>query len=144
MNTRITNARNDLLHKESTRISQNHAMIYIEDLKIANMTRSAKGTLEEPGTHVAQKSGLNRAILNQGWGIFRQQLEYKQHWLGGDVIAVPAPHTSQTCPCCQHVSRNNRLSQAEFKCVDCGYESHADVVGALNILARGRALLAGT
>jgi putative transposase len=141
--SRIANARNDTLHKESTRISQNHAMIYVEDLKVANMTRSAKGTPDNPGKHVAQKAGLNRAILNQGWGIFRQQLDYKQRWLGGDVIAVPPYHTSQTCPCCQHVSKDNRQTQSEFQCVECGYENHADIVGALNILARGRAILAG-
>ena len=144
LNARISNARNDYLHKVSTRISQNHAMIYVEDLKVANMTRSAKGAQDNPGSRVKQKSGLNRAILNQGWGIFINQLTYKQKWRGGDVIAVPPHHTSQTCPCCQHVSKDNRQTQAEFLCVECGYENHADVVGALNILQRGRQILAGT
>ena len=144
LHTRIANARLDTLHKESNRISQNHAMIYVEDLKVANMTRSAKGTLVDPGSCITQKSGLNRAILNQGWGIFLSQLTYKQQWLGGDVLKVPPHHTSQTCPCCLHVSKGNRQTQAEFRCVECGYENHADIVGAMNILQRGRQILTGT
>jgi transposase len=144
LHTRIANARLDTLHKATTTISQNHAMIYVEDLKVNQMTRSAKGTLDDPGRQVRQKAGLNKAILCQGWGIFRSQLAYKQQWLGGAVLQVPARYSSQTCPCCSHVSRDNRKSQAEFLCVECGYENHADQVGALNVLARGQALLAGT
>lgn len=144
LHTRIAHARLDTLHKATTKISQNHAMIYVEDLKVNHMTRSAKGTLDDPGRQVRQKSGLNRAILNQGWGLFRDQLTYKQQWRGGDVIKVAPHHTSQTCPCCRHVAKTNRETQAEFRCVECGYANHADQVGALNILARGQALLAET
>jgi IS605 OrfB family transposase len=144
LHTRIAQARLDALHKATTKISQNHAMIYVEDLKVNHMTRSAKGTPDEPGSRVKQKSGLNRAILSQGWGIFHDQLIYNQQWLGGDVLLVAPHHTSQTCPCCRHVSKDSRQTQAEFRCVECGYENHADQVGALNILARGQALLAGT
>jgi putative transposase len=134
---RIANVRRDFLHKTSTHISQNHAMVVIEDLQVTNMSASAKGTLDTPGRNVRQKSGLNRSILDQGWFEFRRQLEYKAGWAGGEVLAVPAHHTSQTCPACAHVSRDNRLSQAQFACTDCGYQNNADVVGALNILARG-------
>ena len=134
---RIADVRRDYLHKTSTRISKNHAMIVIEDLQVKNMSASAKGTLAEPGKHVAAKSGLNRSILDQGWYEFRRQLEYKSLWAGGEVLAVPAHHTSQTCPVCGHIARDNRQTQAHFACIDCGYENNADVVGALNILARG-------
>jgi putative transposase len=134
---RIANVRQDFLHKTSTRISQNHAMIVIEDLQISNMSASAKGTVEVPGRNVRQKTGLNRSILDQGWFEFRRQLEYKAGWAGGEVLAVPAHHTSQTCPACGHVSAENRRTQSAFACTDCGYENNADVVGALNILARG-------
>ena len=134
---RIADVRRDTLHKTSTRISQNHAMIVIEDLQVKNMSASAKGAVEAPGRNVRQKSGLNRSILDQGWYEFRRQLEYKADWAGGEVLAVPAHHTSQTCPVCGHVSWGNRLSQAKFACVECGYGNNADVVGALNILARG-------
>lgn len=142
LHTRIANIRRDYLHKTSTTLCQNHAIIVIEDLKVRNMSRSAKGTAENPGTHVKAKSGLNRSILDQGWHEFRRQLMYKQAWRGGDVLAVPPHHTSQTCPKCQHVSSDNRLSQACFQCVDCGFTENADVVGAVNIKARGHSVLA--
>jgi len=142
IHTEIANARKDFLHKTSTTISQNHALVCIEHLQVKNMSRSSKCNSEEHGKRVKQKSGLNRAILDQGWGEFRRQLEYKMTWQGGMLLAVPPQHTSQTCPACGHVSRDNRQSQAKFLCIDCGYENHADVVGAINILERGYRLLA--
>ena len=114
----------------------------MEDLQVRNMSRSSKGNSERPGKQVAQKSGLNRSILDQGWGEFRRQLAYKVAWRGGMLLAVPPHHTSQACPCCDHVSKDNRQTQAKFPCVDCGYENHADVVGAINVLARGHRVLA--
>jgi len=142
VHTRIAHCRNDYLHKVSTKISKNHAMIAIEDLRVSNMSKSAKGSAELHGTHVKAKSGLNKSILDQGWYEFRRQLEYKQHWNGGMVVAVPAHHTSQTCPSCGHVSKENRQTQARFKCIECDYTNNADVVGALNVLERGHRLLA--
>jgi len=138
----IANARKDFVHKTTTTISKNHALVCIEDLQIRNMTRSSNGTSARPGKRARQKSGLNRAILDQGWGEFRWQLEYKMAWNGGMLLAVPAHHTSQTCPCCAHVSKENRQTQAKFLCVSCGHENHADVVGAINVLERGHRLLA--
>jgi putative transposase len=85
---------------------------------------------------------LNRSILDQGWYELRRQLDYKMAWSGGLLIAVPAQNTSRTCPPCGHIARENRRTQAEFHCVACGYENHADVVGALNVLARGHRVLA--
>lgn len=133
----IANARKDFLHKTTTTISKNHALVCIEDLQVQNISRSAKGTAKQPGKKVSQKSALNRSILDQGWGEFRRQLNYKLAWRGGALLAVPPHHTSQTCPWCGHVSRDNRRTQALFLCVDCGYENHADIVGAINVLARG-------
>ena len=138
---KIANCRKDFLHKISTTISQNHAMIYVEDLQVSNMSKSAKGTIEAPGTNVAQKSGLNLAILDQGWYEFRRQLEYKSAWRGGYVIAVPPQNTSRTCPCCGYTDKENRPTQAQFACIECGYNENADVVGALNVLERGRAIV---
>lgn len=138
----IANARRDFLHKATTTISQNHAVVFVEDLQVRNMSKSAAGTVDNPGKQVAQKSGLNKAILDQGWGEFRRQLGYKMAWNGGMLFAVPPHHTSQTCPCCGHVSKDNRQTQARFACVGCGYENNADVVGAINILERGHRLLA--
>lgn len=142
IHARIGNARRDYLHKTTATISQNHAMIVIEDLQVKNMSKSAKGTIEAKGRSVKAKSGLNRSILDQGWFEFRRQLEYKQAWLGGGVIAVNPRNTSRTCPCCGRIAKENRTTQAKFECVECGYANNADLVGAMNILAAGHAVLA--
>ena len=142
IHSHIADARNDFLHKVSTVISKNHAMVAVEDLKVRNMSKSAAGSVEEPGTNVSAKSGLNKSILDQGWGEFHRQLEYKLAWNGGTLIKVPPQNTSRTCPECGHVSGENRQSQAEFKCVQCGFEENADVVGAINVLRAGHARIA--
>ncbi|KJK20529.1 hypothetical protein UB46_32200 [Burkholderiaceae bacterium 16] len=142
IHTRIGNARRDYLHKATTTISQNHAMVCIEDLQVRNMSRSAAGDTEAPGNNVWAKSGLNKSILDQGWFEFRRQLEYKLAWNGGWLIAVPPANTSRTCPCCGHASADNRTTQAKFACVACGFEENADVVGAINVLARGHRVAA--
>jgi putative transposase len=142
IHTRIAHCRQDFLHKASTAISQNHALVCVEDLQVKNMSKSAKGDNNRPGKHVKAKAGLNRSILDQGWAEFRRQLAYKLQWAGGMLVAVPPHNTSRTCPCCGHVAKENRRTQAEFVCVQCGYQNHADVVGAMNILERGLRLLA--
>ena len=142
IHTKIANTRSDYLHKVSTEISKNHAMVAIEDLKIRNMSKSAKGNQEKHGKNVAAKSGLNKSILDQGWYNIRVMLEYKAAWNNGIVVAVPPQYTSQTCPCCNHVSEENRQTQAHFECVRCGFSGNADVIGAVNVLERGHRLLA--
>jgi putative transposase len=134
---KIANIRNDFLHKTTTAISQNHAVVVIEDLKVRNMSKSAARTKENPGSNVKQKSGLNRAILDQAWGEWRRQLEYKQEWQGGRVLAVRPHGTSQQCPLCGHISPCNRRTQALFRCQSCGYAANADDVSSINILSRG-------
>src|SRR5690554_5779368 len=142
IHAQIGNARRDYLHKATTAISQNHAMVCIEDLKVRNMSASAAGTLDQPGRNVRAKSGLNRSILDQGWFEFRRQLDYKLQWSGGWLVAVPPRNTSRTCPACGHVSAENRQTQAQFHCVDCGFKENADTVGAINILRAGHARFA--
>lgn len=142
IHTRIANCRKDFLHKATTAISQNHALVCIEDLQVKNMSKSAQGCQDKPGKNVQAKSGLNRSILDQGWSEFRRQLEYKLQWSGGMLVAVLPQNTSHTCPACAHVSKDNRRTQAQFLCVACGYQNHADVVGAMNVLERGLRLLA--
>jgi putative transposase len=142
IHSRIANARRDYLHKATTTISQNHAMVCIEDLQVRNMSKSAAGSIEEPGRKVRAKAGLNRSILDQGWFEFRRQLDYKLNWSGGYLIAVPPHNTSRSCPRCGHVAKENRKTQAQFVCVNCEYENHADVVGAINVLERGHRLFA--
>lgn len=142
LHARIANARRDALHKASTAISKNHAMVCIEDLLVRNMSRSAAGTAEAPGRNVRAKSGLNKAILDQGWAEFRRQLDYKLQWNGGWLVAVPPHNTSRTCPACGHVAAENRKTQAQFHCVACDFADNADLVGAINILARGHRVAA--
>ena len=139
---KIANIRKNHLHQISSTISKNHAIVYVEDLKVSNMSKSAKGTPEQPGKNVAAKSGLNRAILDQSWSEFRRQLDYKLLWNGGHLIAVPPQNTSRCCPACGHTSKDNRQTQAVFECVECGYQNNADIVGAINILKRGQEILA--
>ena len=138
---RIANIRKNFLHQISNTISKNHATVYVEDLKVGNMSKSAKGTVENQGKNIRQKAGLNRAILDQAWYEFRRQLEYKLRWRGGQLILVSPQYTSQCCPACGHTAKANRTTQALFACVQCGYTENADAVGAMNVLQRGRALL---
>ena len=143
IHVRIANARRDYLHKASTAISKNHALAVVEDLQVGNMSRSAAGTREQPGKNVRAKAGLNRSILDQGWGEFRRQLEYKMCWAGGRLLAVSPINTSRTCPQCGSVSGDNRKSQAEFACVECGFKENADLAAAINILNCGLKTLEG-
>lgn len=139
----IANVRNDFLHKASHSISKNHALLCVEDLRISNMSRSASGTLEDPGKNVAAKSGLNKAILDQGWGEFGRQLDYKSAWKGGWYLAVPPANTSRECPVCGHTCTDNRKSQSVFLCVACGHTENADLVASKNIRGRGLNLFEG-
>jgi putative transposase len=138
----IANIRKDHLHKLSTRLIKNHDVVCLEDLKVKNMSKSAKRTVEKPGKNVAAKSGLNREILSQGWFELRRQLTYKAAWTGGMVVAVDPRHTSQRCSACLAVDRKSRMSQARFVCTACGHEMHADTNAAKNILAAGLAVTA--
>ena len=142
IHARIANARRDYLHKVTTTVSKNHAIVCIEDLQVRNLSKSAAGSSGKAGRNVRAKTGLNRSILDQGWFEFRRQLEYKQAWRGGLVIAVPPGNTSRACPACGQVSADNRRTQARFACVACGFEENADRVGAINVLAAGHAVIA--
>ena len=137
----IANIRHDYLHKITTNISKNHAMIVVEDLKVVNMSKSASGSAVQHGRNVKAKSGLNKSILDQGWGMMVDMIEYKQHWQGGLLIKINPRYTSQTCSQCQHIAKENRRSQARFECVKCTYVANADFNAARNILAAGHAVL---
>ncbi len=142
LHTRIANIRLDYLHKISNILSKNHAVIILEDLQIANMSKSARGSVEKPGKNVKVKSGLNKSILDQGWGEFVRQLDYKLTWKGGLLVLVNPKNTSRCCPECGHTSGENRKTQAVFKCLNCNYTNNADLVGAINVLRAGLARIA--
>jgi putative transposase len=134
----ISNVRSDYLHKLSTGIGKIHARVYVEGLNIRGMSASAKGTEQEPVRNVRAKAGLNKSILDQGWFEFRRQLDYKLDWMGGKLVEVDFRYTSQRCSQCGYTSKENRRSQEVFVCLDCGYEQHADINAAKNILTVGQ------
>lgn len=141
LHRRIAAVRTDWCHRASTDIARRYGVVAIEDLKIANMTASAKGTVEAPGRNVRQKAGLNRSILEQSWGRFATMLDYKLTERGGHLISVPAAYTSQTCASCGVVDARSRKSQAVFACVHCDHTDNADVNAAKEILRRSTAWL---
>ena len=129
----------DWVEKTTTDLARRFDVIRVEDLDVRAMTRSARGTIEEPGTRVAQKRGLNRAISRSGWGLVVTRLQHKAF---GRVEQIPAAYTSQRCSACGHVAPGNRKSQAVFECEACtAGRCNADVNAARNIAA-GRAVKA--
>ena len=131
--------RHTMNHKKSRVIADSTTHAAVEDLQTQNMTKSARGTREGPGTNAAQKSGLNRSILNEGWDGFKRMLAYKM--IGG-LILVMAAYTSQTCSACGFVNALNR-DGGEFLCLLCQYGAHADRNAAQNIENGGAAKLGG-
>ncbi|MDE0291003.1 MAG: transposase [Candidatus Dadabacteria bacterium] len=136
---KIANIRKDWIHQTTKEISGKCGTVVVEDLKVKNMTASARGTVENPGRNVKQKAGLNRAILDTGFGEIRRNLEYKC----GRLIEVDPAYTSQTCSECGHTDKENRKTQARFLCVSCGFASNADTNAAMNIRRLGMAQLHG-
>jgi len=132
LRARETDRRKDWAEKTSTGIARQFDVIRVEDLQITNMTRSAKGTRENPGRNVRQKAGLNRGILRSGWGLLVRRLEEKAP---GRVEKVSPAFTSQRCSACGEVDRASRESQAVFRCTACGFAGNADVNAAINIAA---------
>jgi putative transposase len=143
LKAREADRRKDWVEKTSTNLARHFDLIRVEDLNIAQMTRSARGTVAAPGRNVRQKAGLNRAILSKGWGQLTTRLEQKA---SGRVEKVDPRYTSQTCNICRHVDPKSRKSQSRFACTACGHQANADVNAARNIADRqpaaGRAVAA--
>ena len=132
LRARESDRRKDWAEKVSTDIARRFEVIRAEDLQIGTMTRSAKGTPENPGRNVRAKAGLNREILRSGWGLLVRRLEEKAP---GRVEKIKPHYTSQRCSACGQVDRDSRESQAVFRCTACGFVGHADVNAAKNIAA---------
>jgi len=132
LRAREADARKDWAEKASTDIARRFDLIRVEDLRITNMTRSARGTAGNPGRNVRAKAGLNREIMRSGWGLLVRRLEDKAP---GRVEKVKPHFTSQRCSACGHVDAKSRESQARFACTACGYACNADVNAARNIAA---------
>ena len=132
LRARESDRRKDWAEKTSTGLARRFDVIRVEDLKISNMTRSARGTRDSPGRNVRAKAGLNRGILRSGWGLLVRRLEQKAP---GRVERIKPHYTSQRCSACGQVDRDSRESQAVFRCTACGFAGHADVNAARNIAA---------
>lgn len=135
ISARLARIRSHHLHVASSGVAARFGIVGLEDLRIQNMSASASGQ------GVAQKRGLNRAIMAQGWGIFARQLAYKLEAAGGQLVYVPAAYTSQTCAECGVVDAGSRKSQAVFQCVACDHRDHADTNAARNIMRGSTALV---
>ncbi|MFU8852324.1 RNA-guided endonuclease InsQ/TnpB family protein [Micromonospora sp. SL1-18] len=127
------NRRRDFVMWAANRLCGQHATIKLERLGVKAMTATARGTIAEPGISVAAKAGLNRAVLDKGWGLFEAALANRARTTGTRIVKVPAAFTSQRCSRCGNTDRNNRESQAMFRCGSCGYQANADVNAAINV-----------
>ena len=143
LHRKIRRSRLDHAHKTALALVRDHDVIVCEALQIGNMTRRPVPRPADDGTYelngAAAKTGLNKSILDAGWGMFLEILRAKAESAGRTVIKVNPRHTSQQCSRCGHVAAGNRVTQAEFRCQQCGHEAHADVNAALNILRAGLA-----
>ena len=136
----VANVRRNHLHHVSKAIVDGHGVVAVEKLNLRNMTRSASGTLDEPGTNVAAKRGLNRALADAAPGRLIEMIRYKAARAGGTMIEVRAAGTSQECPLC-HAKVAKALSQRRHVC-PCGADMHRDHASALVILERGLSAIA--
>jgi putative transposase len=139
LKVRQTDRRRDWTEQVSTDLARRFDLICVEDLDVRALTRSASGTVSQPGRNVRQKAGLNQAILAAGWGGLVNRLEHKAP---GRVVKIPAAYTSQRCSACGHVAAESRQSQTAYRCVACAWTGNADYNAARNIAAAGQVVAA--
>ena len=137
LQARYARRRKDALHKATTMIAKNHGVIVIEDLKVAAMTRSGRGTVEAPGRLIQKRANENRSLLDVSPRMIRSMLEYKAPWYGSRIVVVDPAQTSQCCNACGIVDAASRISRSRFVCTNCGSIFDADVNAAKNILKLG-------
>ena len=123
-------------HRFTSRIVKDYDTIAIEDLDIRHITRSARGTRDEPGENIALNADLNRRALAQTWGEIRRQLAYKAEWAGRKIVVVDPNSTSRTCSQCGHLRPVPQVSPT-FRCSRCGARGAAAHNAAINILRLG-------
>ncbi|MGP4006094.1 RNA-guided endonuclease InsQ/TnpB family protein [Streptomyces sp. 4N124] len=136
LRARATRRALDWQHQTTTHLARTYGTVVVEQLDITNMVKSARGTVEEPGTNVKAKAGLNRSISQEAWGRTVTMLTYKLARHGGELVKVPAPNTSRRCSACGLLTPGSREDQATFVCKnpDCGWSGNADWNAARNIL----------
>lgn len=133
--------RRQLLHQVTRRLVTSYAGIAIEDLNVTGMTRSARGTIDNPGRNVRQKAGLNREILDVAFGEIRRQLAYKGDWYGCRIAVVDRFYpSSKTCSNCRSTTELT-LSDRIYHCTHCGLTIDRDLNAAINLARVGTDLL---
>lgn len=136
LHERVANRRRTHLHQVSTELVRTYTTLAVEDLRLRNMTRSAKGTAEAPGKNVKAKAGLNRGLLDTGIATLYAILETKAEEAGGRVVRVDPRYTSQDCSACgERVPK--ALAVRVHRCPHCGLVMDRDANAARNILRRG-------
>lgn len=115
-------------------------IIVVEDINLRSLTRSAHGTVDAPGKHVAQKAGTNKSMLSRAFGRFFTELQSHMNQANKLLLFVWPNNSSITCHACGRVDAKSRKSQSHFEC-PCGYTDNADINAAKNLLDRGRLFL---
>jgi putative transposase len=133
LHRKLANRRRDFHHQTARRVVDTYDTVAVEDLAIATLTRSASGTVQAPGRNVAAKAGLNRSILDAGWGQFLVILRAKAEGAGRRVVKVSPWRTSITCHLCGACCERPR--QDTVACPTHG-SLDADLNAARNILTR--------
>ncbi|MCV7236387.1 transposase [Mycobacterium branderi] len=142
LHARVADRRRDWVEKTTTRITATYGVIAVEKLPTRTMVRAPKPKPDpdNEGRYLpngkAAKAGLNKGIYANCWGVIAQRLQHKTSASGTTLIEVPAAYSSLECRNCGHSVKENRKSQAEFRCVQCGHQDHADIQAASTILAR--------
>ena len=143
LRARQARRRLDFTHKLTTDLAKSHGWVGIENLPVKSMVKTARGTVQTPGTNVRAKTGLNRGIHDNTPGERRRQLAYKAPRFGSQLRLVPPAFTSQTCSACGHRDPASRPGCGRvFACTACGHQAHADLNAARNIerIAAGQAV----
>lgn len=136
---RVAEHRSTTLHQITKQLATRYEAVAIEDLNVAGMTRSARGTVVKPGRNVRAKAGLNRALMDAGFGEFRRQLNYKTRWYGSRLVVVDRFYpSSKTCSKCGAIKTELALSERTYVCASCGAVMDRDENAAVNIAAFAR------
>ncbi|GAA0719635.1 RNA-guided endonuclease TnpB family protein [Dactylosporangium roseum] len=140
---KVRRQRVDGARKAALALVRHADVIVLENLQTANMTKRPKPVPNGDGTFApngaAAKSGLNKSILDAGWGVLVNAILVKAEEAGREVVFVNPANTSRRCARCGHTAAGNRVAQAKFECLACGHVDHADRNAALNILRAGTA-----
>ena len=138
--------RHNFAHQASKTIAESAGTcVVMESLKITNMVRKPKAkpvvdcngvVLRYEKNRAAQKAGLNKALLNVGWSAIRTFLDYKLRERNKFLVLVSPYYSSQECYICGHIDAANRQTQAQFKCIACGYQNNADINASLILKKR--------